>query len=86
MEDFKGLGLNVADHRDNAFIDDSPNVVQFWNSIGNFKPRVLQGFWNGPFSISPNLYLYRYKLYDWTLFHRIWKNKMSQRAAKNSDG
>ena len=45
MGDFKGLGLNVADHRDNAFIDDSPNVVQFWNSIGNFKPRVLQGFW-----------------------------------------
>lgn len=44
MADFKGLGLNVEDHRDNAFIDDSPYVVQFWNSIGNFQPRVLQGF------------------------------------------
>ena len=43
MGEFKGLGLNVADQRDNAFIDDAPNVVQFWNSIGNLKPRVLKG-------------------------------------------
>lgn len=50
MGEFKGLGLNIADHQDNAFIDDAPNVVQFWNSIGNFKPRVLQGinFMTGP--------------------------------------
>ena len=42
--DFKGLGLNVADQRDNVLIDDAPDVVNFWNSIGNFKPRVIKGF------------------------------------------
>ena len=43
LGDFKGLGLNVVDQRDDVLIDDAPDVVQFWNSIGNFKPRVLQG-------------------------------------------
>ena len=33
--------MNVPGEDTNAFIDDSPDVVQFWNSIGNFNERII---------------------------------------------
>ena len=49
--DFRGLGLNIPDYRDAALIDDSPYAAQFWNSVGNFKPRLVEGGLNGTHGI-----------------------------------